>query len=313
MSKLKYLIALLLLLLAGQAGANQFHNFVLSTGVIPVIFGFVLFCGVLILLIHEMTECKSAGDRGVLAAFILLISTLSTGTIITEVTANYHIVALSGPTVGGGGASYPDIIFYWDCDSDTAVTTGDNSAVRSGGAVIDVALKKIGTGSLDCPNAQDYASFDWSAAVLPLDSGRIGFYVYFNTRVTNTQLFYAVADANNGIYGKLSSAVTDELAYSYESNNTGSVYASTAANLADTTWYFIEFAWDRATDYRRMFIDGNPHDSSAADLGTGWTANPATVVFGNNSANLPDFHMDQIIISNDYTRDLNALKDLTSF
>jgi hypothetical protein len=218
--------------------------------------------------------------------------------------------------VGSGVASATgdaSIIFYWGAESTAAEKSGgDTTVTLTSGANIDTTIKEIGTGSLGIPTEYDYASFDWTAGVLDLDKGRIGFYFTLTTFVANADIFKIYANSSNYLRAEI-----------YATNRLRVLYASNGANtniclpandvLADGNTYFIEYAWDRANDTATLYINGSAVANNTNDMGTGWTANPATVVFGNNTTADTVYNLDQILISDDNTKDLYALRNTTSF
>ncbi len=210
--------------------------------------------------------------------------------------------------------AYPDILFYWGAESATAEKSGgDNTATLQSLAVIDAAYHPVGSGSLDCPTSYDRAEFTWTAGVLSKDEGRVGFYFYADTLVTNGGLFDCRYDASNRISLYLAAADNTKLTLVFIVAGAGASISTAAATIAATTLYFVEIAWKLSTDYREIFVNGVSKASSTAAVGDVWAGDPVLVKFGEWAGGASDIHLDQMLISNSSTRDLNAIKDLTSF
>ena len=79
------------------------------------------------------------------------------------------------------------------------------------------------------------------------------------------------------------------------------------------TWYYPEIEWNvNGTNTLRIIVDGTPQDSSQASL-TQMSTDPNTFRIGVITGTSDDLHVDQVLISRDPSRDINAIKDLTSF
>jgi len=230
--------------------------------------------------------------------------------------AKVNSVALPDKVCGvaglAGGSAYSDILFYWGAESTTAEKSGgDSTATLVSGANIDTAIKIVGLSSLGLPNTYDYATFDYSSGVINVDIGRIGFYFYVTTWGDNGYIFQAYADADNAI--TIYTFSGDQIRFLYESNGAATNTILETALLSPETWYFIEYAYDRANDSTAVYVNGAAAGTSSNDMGTGWTAYPTVIKWGNDGGAVLVYNIDQMIISNDNTRDLNAIKDVTDF
>lgn len=224
-----------------------------------------------------------------------------------------------GPTWGviGGGIfidTYSDITLWWRCEGLTLgaadYSAGDTSVSTFSGADINTDAVKIGTNGCDYPTVDDYHSLTVTGDDIVSDEeGRLGSYVRFVSMADGGKLGEVYGDANN--YLRFATTATDELRFRWVANGvTATDLDTAAANLATNTWYYVEFAWKRSTNYREIFVDGVSAGSSSAALGNFATAvtsfRPGSATGTNN-----DHHQDNIAISNLSTRDFNALKDLT--
>ena len=222
-------------------------------------------------------------------------------------------------TTGGAPADpFDDILLWWRCEAlDFSGTNGtldysaeDDIAAASGSAAINTDSVKYGTNGLDCPTNSSWVTFTVSSDdIVDADEGRIGFWYYQTTQAGDGFIARFILDTNN----KSSIAIydTDGLNWSWTDGST----ARTTLNIVDadldpTTWYFIEAAWKVSTGYRELFVDGVSKGSSSATIGT---FEPTSLLFGNISDVANDWFLDNIMVSNDSTRDFNALKAKTDF
>lgn len=210
---------------------------------------------------------------------------------------------------GGGGGGYSDILFYWGAESGTAEkSAGDATATFGSSAEVNTGIPKVGSYSLDCPTGYDTASFDISSNdILDPVSGRVGFYWYVTT-YNNDGFWTASYDGNNNItfekYG-------GQMAIRHTGNGT-TVTLYTGFNPTADTWYFVELVWGGATNTLELFLDGVSEASTTSSL-TSMTSDPTTLIFGVTTGSDSDAHYDQMLSSNDPARDLNAIKNQTSF
>jgi hypothetical protein len=89
---------------------------------------------------------------------------------------------------------------------------------------------------------------------------------------------------------------------------------TTTANMtnAGTVWYFVEAAWKQSTHYMEVFVNGV---SKGVFTGTmlAWAGAVTDVSFGEfNGIDPVLYYMDNVMLSNLSTRDLNAISTLTS-
>ena len=216
-----------------------------------------------------------------------------------------------------GGASYPDIDFYWGCESATAEkSAGDNTATYNSGAVISSAQHAVGSNSLSIPSTFDFAEFTVSSSdILSHISGRIGFYLWVTTFEAGDSLFHLRYDDTNAIWGYLSG--TDELQLYYRRGGGASSSAwSDGGNITTGSWFFVEFSWNvvGTNPNLAIYVNGTLRGTGMDDLTEVWAGTPTALrlgFYGTNSGSV--IFIDQVLCSSLYTRDLNALKGGTSF
>ena len=239
---------------------------------------------------------------------IILLSIFCFGFSIQD--AHKSVIARKNAT------DYSDITFWWRCETET-LTTGDytagedSTAAPNGGATIDSGTKIVGSNSCDFPTGSDYYAFtDSTDGAFPTGSGRIGFYLYATTRLDNGSWFRKLYDGSNYFYARFKD--TDDADLNYTAGGTAVSLNSATNWLSAATWYFVEVAWDDATDFLQLYVNGVSVGTQAGSTLTAFTSGGGFRI-GEVNGIETDIHIDNIIISNDYTRDLNALKDLTAY
>lgn len=232
--------------------------------------------------------------------------------------------ARMGPMVAGGGAvavaGYPDVIFYWSCDSTTAnKSAGDTSASAQAGATISTSRYQQGTGSVAVDGA--YRRFEFTLNnddLADMETGRIGMWVYVDSTITGGSNFIRLYyDSNN--YVRLYMFSTNRIYFDYMAGGSGPQYVGTSNNaFANDEWVFVEFAWNKggAGNDFQIFVNGSSVSSDDTVSGT-WSKGASGVLsIGDDDGNASaanNYNIDNIIISNDPTRDLYAIRNTTSF
>ncbi len=218
--------------------------------------------------------------------------------------------------------SYTDITFWcsWEGTWSTPTYTmsgddysaGDTTGTITSDCDVTEASKKIGSWGLFTDSSGDYMEFVPSGGdIIDLNDSRIGFYFYVVTSwVATIQIFYSEYDANNYVY--LQSATDGELFLRVRSSGSFDVNATTSgATLVADTWYYVEIILDQAGNGATLKINGS--NTSIVSDAYDAMGNAAVILrFGNNAGAGSDTYSDNHAISNDVTRDLNALKDLAT-
>lgn len=220
-----------------------------------------------------------------------------------------------------GGSSpydYSDITFWWRCEAadfsgtngNTDYSAGDDTATLNSAAAINTDAVKYNTNGLDCPGADDFVTFAVSSDdIIDADEFRIGFWYYQTTQANDCIIvqFYSGASNKSNIY----IYSTDGIKWWWKDGGTiRTDLIIVDADITATTWHFLEFACKVSTNYREVFVDGVSKGSSAETIGT---FAPTVFRFGIMEAVANDWYVDEIKISNDSTRDFDALKDVTSY
>lgn len=246
---------------------------------------------------------------------LILATPLLIGWTIDGMDSPTTIDGMTGFTTVDGMAvdNYSDITFWWRCEgttldgSDDHTNGEDSTATLASSAAINTDAVKIGTNGLDCPSADDRAEFtDSTDGMLDPESFRVGMWVYINSWPTNY----------DGVFVRKDSGAADiYLNYRYTEHtlrlNYGAVLATTTATLSLSTWYFVEYAAELSSDTLKIYIDGVERASSSASLSTPTAG--GYVRIGEGVGADGDFYIDNVIISNDITRDLYALRNVTAY
>jgi hypothetical protein len=221
-----------------------------------------------------------------------------------------------GGFFGGGSSSsddYSDITFWWGCESTTIDHTNgeDSTATLNSDAAINADAGIVGTNGLDCPTAMDCARLtDSTDGAWPTGAARIGFYFTSNTWNNDCNLILKYCNGSKYIRIKRDSGDEISVLISWDGGTTS--LTSTDAGVNSGT-HFIEIILDDATNLIQILVDGTSKGSQT----TAWTApTSGGAIWIGESANCGsavDAYFDNVIFSSDITRDLNALKNLTSY
>ena len=209
---------------------------------------------------------------------------------------------LGGDTATTSGTDYSDIIWYHNCDAlTTATKSGGSSTVNfDAGILLNTTDEVIGTGCFD-QNNDGFDDFDFAiSGNVDFASGRIGFYL----------------NPQEGASGKILSTIGGDFFINYfQGSGSGDLdftidmgpAQNCNTNMSTGTWYFLEFEFNSTTV--DVYMDG----SSVCSLTGGTEPNDTQISFMAQDGNAWDCLMDNIIISNDPDRDLNAIKTITDF
>jgi len=214
---------------------------------------------------------------------------------------------------GGSGDNYSDITFWWGCESTTIDHTDgeDSSATLNSDANITADAGIVGTNGLDCPTAFDYAELtDSTDGAWPTGAVRIGFYFTSNTWNDNCNLIRKYYDADEYITIKRGSG--DEITVYITWNGGTTDFTSTDAGLNSGT-HFIEVILDDTTNLIQVLVDGTSKGSQTTAWAVPTSGGTIRVGEAVGCGLAVDAYLDNVIFSSDITRDLNALKNLTSY
>jgi len=248
------------------------------------------------------------------------------GTAITTTTdfdgVSFNIASINGQTIAGGD-DYSDIVFWvgfegsWDGTTYTIgsddYSDGDTTGTKNSAWVVDTTSKKVGSYGGHSKGSSDYIIFSVSSGdIMSLnDSCRIGFYFQVNTAwAASEELFYAEYDSNNFV--RIATAASGEINVALRSSGAYDVSTDTSGlSLSHTTWYFCELIFDQASNGFTLKIDG-ANSSIASDAYDALPNDVITIEFGMSGVGTNTVYQDQWMVSDDITRNLNALKDLTT-
>lgn len=222
--------------------------------------------------------------------------------------------------------SYSDVIFYWGMENDSGTAfvaekaAGTAEDQGDSAAAVETTTKKVGLQSCKFTNANARVVFSYASNLNKLEGG-IGFWFTFHETTIYKLLFSTNIDDNNRIQlytWNVSEDAYDEIRMIYKAGGSGPDFKSTNWNLSIDTWYFIWAKWDAANNTYGISAydtDGVQVGSTITDTtaeGT-WSGDPSTFTLGNNIGNADTLYFDNVIITNDYDRDLHAIRDGTSF
>jgi hypothetical protein len=225
---------------------------------------------------------------------------------------------------GGAGDDYSDITFWlgWENCSPNCTTytfggddytAGENNGevTRDGAALLTAGSALVGSVGCDIPTASDrWELTDSTDGAWSTGSFIIGFKLYVTGGTDNATIIWKHYDADENFYVRCEDAGCDDLRVQYRNGETYSIIQTNANIIPATTEVFVIVAFNAATNYMELWIDG-VSKGTCADAITAFTSG-GSIKIGETDGVAVDFWIDNIMISNDYERDLNALKDLAT-
>lgn len=219
---------------------------------------------------------------------------------------------------------YSDIIFWanaegtWNAGTSytlggsecTALDTDDTVCAIASAFAEEIGSPLVGSSSFTYPNGWDYCALVTTG--MTLTKGRMGVKVSAQTWVANTDIIslYDNSPVNTitlDMYG------SGQIRGYYRENGSGFDTVTSTSNF-NTVTHVVEMAWDTTvgdgSDYVKVYVDGSLETTSGSK--TLGTMTLDGFYIGNNSVNAGSTIFDQIIISTDPDRDINALMSLTS-
>jgi len=216
-----------------------------------------------------------------------------------------------------GGIDYSDIIFYWGMENVTYTTADKAGGTATGTAVANVnssATAKVGSVSMQWTGINSYISHPFIGN-MDKNVGGIGFWFRPSALVN----FAGVFSANNGsdqIVVHMTAA--GRWRYLYSAGGTGpDVTITTGTAMTTGNWYWVQFMWNNTTDnYNFNVWDSSDTliqtSSSTTTAGT-FGSDPSTFLFGESLGNPGTGFVDNVIVTNSFSRDLHAVRNNTSF
>jgi hypothetical protein len=195
--------------------------------------------------------------------------------------------------------------FTLDSTLEYVAGNGDNTGDLDTEADVNADAKKIGDYGLDCPGASDTVDFVLSSNdLLNVPEGRVGFWWYCTTAVATAQLFRVELDEDNYFHIKQHDTGDGDLGLEWNWKQ-GAAWQGTLqvpdTGMSTGNWYFIECAWDTVGDTKKLYVNGVQQGSTE-------TTNIVTFAailmrIGNGTGQATDQFIDNVMISNDATRD----------
>ena len=195
---------------------------------------------------------------------------------------------------------------------------GDTTCTANSSFAPSADAVKSGTNGFDVPSSSDYCTFDPNQnEMINQAEGALGFWFYVNTWDNNAFIFKIDWDDNDDIMN-CALSTNDELSCRYESDGSGINIVTDGASLTTGNWYFGVYKWDPANDIAWVYVynsAGTLIDSASGDPPAAIDDTDGSEWFwlGNNSAETADIYIDQFIASDDYDRDIHALRDIDDY
>jgi hypothetical protein len=234
-------------------------------------------------------------------------------------------IPIMGASVGGGAApAYTDITlwlaFEGTYSAPTYTLNGDDYSSQATGTMtsagaIDATGGIIGTNGLRNTSSGDYLTIgSLTSSDINLDASRIGFWLRIDTwtaaMADGHSIMRIYGDINNAINVQIvgSSASDIEIKIYFRSGSTYDVSATTTAlNMVEDTSYFIEVIMDQPNGLT-LKVDGN-NSEIVNDTYDAVGTNTTSAIIGYNAAAGGLMHVDNVMVSNDVTRNLYLLRN----
>lgn len=221
--------------------------------------------------------------------------------------------------------------FFWRCEGTTLDGThdysaGDTSATATGSAAIATAAVKVGSNGVECVNGTDYYAFD-SASIATIDQGSMACWFQYKTAVPTAGYLIPLtireqSPAQTDDLIGIQSEASQELRLSLRKEGSAIVtLATTAANLAIDTWYFVTASWHLSADKRRIRVyDASGSliqevEDTSTDLAGCTPGTVDTIRVGNNSSHTSGVYVDNVFIGDAYADadTFYSKRDITSY
>lgn len=213
----------------------------------------------------------------------------------------------SAISVGGGPSSYPDVIFYHNCDAlGNAQKAGGSATITyTAGwslATLNGETPILGPDSWDQNDDGYDRAYIETAGNIPFSGGRIGFYIQPRELATGR----AVA-THSGI----GTATTSFVLYNAGDSRLYFLFMGQTDNpdvglsVGVTAFVEVKFVGNDAT----LYVDGE----EVVTLNGSGTPSEGYLAFGAVDGNAWDALYDQVICTNDPDRSLYAIRNVTSF
>lgn len=199
-------------------------------------------------------------------------------------------------TTGGGeepGGSYDDITFYHDADATDDANYAVGSAVLSFGAGILIKTGVVGNAWDQNDDGYDNVAIS-TPSNLDWGGSRLGFY-YIPQEIADGYIWHGDTVDNYVMYVN---ATTTRFEF-------GGIAEDVTTSLSAGTTYFMEFVFSGTS--AEWLIDG-----ASVQTISGATEPSVGLTFFAVDNNAWDAHIDQVFISSNTARDLNAIKDCTN-
>lgn len=230
---------------------------------------------------------------------------------------------VTGQTISSG-VDYSDIIFWanadgtWDAGTSytlgatecSSLTDADDACAINSDFVEETVAPLVGSSSFHIQGGWDYCTFEHTTA---MPTGRIGFAIKFISGVDNSTITHFMDNDPVNRTGAFINSDDKVEAYIYDDNSQTTGVITTTSDY-DANEHYGEVAWDytvgAGSDYVKIYTDGSLEDTDAT-LTIDEAMTLTLLMLGINANIAGDYILDQVIISTDPDRDLNALKAVT--
>ena len=216
---------------------------------------------------------------------------------------------------GQSVASSPDILFHWNAENSLNADKGSVTMTNSGSVFSSTA--QVGTYSFSKDGNYDGGSFTITSSHFEPGDGQFGLWLYTSNgyQAANTNRIVRIGDGGNNTLtiSLLSSGI--RAAWIGNANQSN---ADMTTAISTSTWYYIVVKWipgDAGNDLTLTVYDtgGSTVGTATVATITAMNAAPNSITFWNSVGDAVRANVDNLIISNDTTRDMWAVRNGTSF
>lgn len=227
----------------------------------------------------------------------------------------------SGPILGSGGASFPDIIFYWGMEqgtfSNADKATGSAIGVVNGSAAVSTSTVRVGTHSLSGPTVGAYVAFN-PTGNFDFTQGGIGLWYYQSTAFANFgdlfRIQYSGSPSNNVVYCSTTSA--GHINWQWIAGGTGTSFRTTTGTVMTTNnWYWVQLLRNGNVFTLSIYdTAGSIVDTDTQTVSLGVLDGALDqMLIGDSDSNSNNNFYDNVLVTNSTSRNLQTINTGTSF
>jgi len=220
--------------------------------------------------------------------------------------------------------AYPDLLFFWTCETANLgasdYSAGDTTGSVFDGGALNATAMKIGTNGI-WTDATGNDRYQFDHTIIDGTSGNVAFWMNIVTWVDGRAVFSFTTTSPSTNYFKVEMRGADtpniELMFRWDDTDSCAScdFETTTLDLSEGTWYFVEVVYDAGTDLMGFYI--TPSGGARGSLVSTTSNAISPIPFGTGPSDFPYavdaiVYLDNIMISNDSTRNLSLIRNLTA-